>query len=62
MTRVSATKGGEEAPYSIGAGNRGSCVTVAIGGTVYWDNNAAVNGGDTYLATNPLEYWPMPQP
>ena len=52
----------DHSPYSIGAGNGGSCVTVAIGGTVYWQDNAAVNDGDDYLATNPLEYRPMPQP
>ena len=61
VTRVSAMKD-DHSPYSIGAGNGGSCGTVAIGGTVYWQDNAAVNGGDTYLATNPLEYRPMPQP
>lgn len=58
VTRLSATKGGEEAPYSIGAGNRGSCVTVAIGGTVYWQDNAALNDGARYLATSPLIYRP----
>ena len=62
VTRVFAAKGGEEAPYSIGAGNRGSCVTVAIGGTVYWEDNAAVGDGATYLATSPLLYRPIPQP
>ena len=61
VTRVFAMKD-DHSPYSIGAGNGGSCVTVAIGGTVYWQDNAAVNGGDDYLATNPLEYRPMPQP
>ena len=29
-----------------------------VGGTKYWENNAAVNGGDTYLATSPLTYQP----
>ena len=63
VTRVYATKGGEDAPYSIGAGNRGSCVTVAIGGTVYWENNAAVdNEANTYLGQSSLLYRPMPQP
>ena len=61
VTRVFAMKD-DHSPYSIGAGNGGSCVTVAIGGTVYWQDNAAVNDGDEYLATNPLEYRPMPQP
>ena len=62
VTRVTATKGGENAPYSIGAGKDGTCGTVTIGGTVYWQDNAAVNDGARYLATNPLEYRPMPQP
>ena len=57
VTKVTATKG-ENAPYSIGAGFGGSCGTVTIGGTKYWENNAAVNGGDTYLATSPLIYDP----
>ena len=61
VTRVFAMKD-DHSPYSIGAGNGGSCVTVAIGGTVYWQDNAAVNDGDDYLATNPLEYRPMTQP
>ena len=63
VTRVYATKGGEDAPYSIGAGNRGSCVTVSIGGTVYWENNAAVdNYANTYLGQSSLYYRPTPQP
>ena len=60
VTRVYATKGGEDAPYSIGAGNRGSCVTVSIGGTVYWENNAAVdNEANTYLGESSLYYRPI---
>ena len=58
VNRVEATKGGEEAPYSIGAGNYGSCVTVAIGGTVYWQDNAAVGDGATYLGQSLLFYMP----
>ena len=53
VTKVTATKG-DNAPISIGAGWNGSCGTVTIGGTKYWENNAAVNGGDTYLAKSPL--------
>ena len=58
---VTATKG-SGSPNSIGKGyayggtqNYG---TVTIGGTKYWENNAAVNGGDTYLAQSPLIYDP----
>ena len=29
---------------------------MTIGGTKYWENNAAVNGGDTYLAQATIEY------
>ena len=55
MTKVTATAGGN-ALHSIGKGygNGSSCGTVTIGGTKYWENNAAVNGGDTYLAKSPL--------
>ena len=71
VTRVIARKGGEEAPYSIGAGNRGSCVTVTIGGTLdtygnpvggtkYWENIAAVDSdADNYLA-QPMIIYPEP--
>ena len=59
VTKVTATKGAD-APYSIGKGNgdKASCGTVTIGSTKYWENNAAVNGGDTYLATSPYTYQP----
>ena len=57
VTKVTATKG-ENATISIGASYNGSCGTVTIGGTKYWENNAAVNGGNTYLATSPLIYDP----
>ena len=57
VTKVTATKG-ENAAHSIGKGdgNNASCGTVTIGGTKYWENNAAVNGGDTYLAQATIEY------
>ena len=57
VKKVTATMGAI-ATRSIGAGSNGSCGTVTIGGTKYWENNAAVNGGDTYLATSPLIYDP----
>ena len=59
VTKVTATAGAN-APQSIGkgSGNGSTCGTVTIGGTKYWENNAAVNGGDTYLATSPLTYAP----
>lgn len=55
VTRVTATKG-NIAPNSIGAGAFGTCGTVTIGGTVYWDGSAYKNGGDTYLPTSPLVF------
>lgn len=61
VTSVTATKG-TGAPNSIGAGgsgegsSSGTCGTVTIGGTVYWDGSAYQNGGDSYLATSPLVY------
>ena len=68
VTRVTATKGGEEAPYSIGASDTGSCGTIIIGctldtygnpvgGTKYWENNAAVNDyADSYLRQATIIY------
>ena len=54
---VTATKG-SGSPNSIGKGyaygGTQTCGTITIGGTKYWENNAAVNGGDTYLAKSPL--------
>ena len=55
VKKVTATKG-EYAPHSIGKGDDGSCGTVTIGGTVYWQDNAAVNGGDTYLGQATIIY------
>ena len=55
VTKVTATMG-SGATNSIGAGKYGTCGTVTIGGTVYWENNAAVNGGHTYLAQATIEY------
>ena len=58
VTKVTATKGGN-APHSIGKGYvDATCGTITIGGTKYWENNAPENGGNTYLATSPLEYQP----
>ena len=56
VTRVTATKGNNISPNSIGAGAFGTCGTVTIGGTVYWDGSAYKNGGDTYLPTSPLVF------
>lgn len=55
VTKVTATKG-TSAQHSIGRGLSGTCGTVTIGGTIYWQDNAAQNDGDTYLATSPLVY------
>jgi hypothetical protein len=58
VTSVTAKRGGS-APYSIGNGNGGTCGTVTIGGTTYWQDNAAVNEeANAYLATSPLIYPP----
>ena len=56
VTRVTATKGNNNSPNSIGAGAYGTCGRVTIGGTEYWDGSAYQNGGDTYLPTNPLVF------
>ena len=57
VTRVTATKG-EYAPNSIGKGDGSSntCGTVTIGGTVYWQNNAYVGDGETYLKQSQIVY------
>lgn len=39
---------------SIGKGLEGSCGTVTIGGTVYYDGTNYVGSGETYLAQSPL--------
>lgn len=59
VTRVTATKG-SGATCSIGLAGAlgGSCGTVTIGGTAYWDGSAYQNSGETYLATSPLTYQP----
>ena len=53
VTIVTATMG-TGAPNSIGFGDRSSCGTVTIGGTVYYDGVAYQNGGATYLKQKPL--------
>ena len=55
VKKVTATKG-EAAPHSIGKGTDGSCGTVTIGGTKYWEDNAALNDGDTYLGQATITY------
>ena len=52
---VTATKSAE-ADHSIGKGKNGSCGTVTIGGTMYWDGQSYQNGGDTYLTGESLTY------
>ena len=72
VTKVIATKGetitsiefeGTTIPLDfnknrIGKGDLGSCGTVTICGTVYYQNNAYVGSGETYLAQSPLIYLP----
>lgn len=60
VTLVTATKGADS-PNSIGAGYNGTCGTVTIGGTVYWDGSAYQNGGGTKLPTDQYIY-PTPPP
>ena len=57
------TKGGVggnySAQYSIGknhSDNTGTCDTITIGGTVYYDGSNYQNGGNNYLAQSPLVY------
>ena len=55
VEKVTATKG-EYAPYSIGTDGYSTCGTITIGGKVYYENGAYVNGGDTYLAQDTFVY------
>lgn len=53
---VKATKG-EYAEMSIGlCSDYGTCGTITIGGTVYWDGSNYQNGGDTYLTQDQIIY------
>ncbi len=45
-------------PYNIGTASSGTCGTITIGGTTYYDGTNFVNDGDTYLATSPFTYQP----
>ena len=57
VTSVTAKKSVSDlGPNSIGAGRYGTCGTVTIGDTKYWENNAYVNGGNIYLTTSPIIY------
>ena len=53
-------KAGSNSPYSIGVGKTlGTCGTITIGGTVYYDGTNFQNDGETYLATSPFT-WSTP--
>jgi hypothetical protein len=54
--KVTAT-GGDWGP-AIGRDDMGmgTCGTITIGGTVYWDGWGYQNGGETYLTTKPFVY------
>ena len=55
--KVTAEKG-SYAPYSIGSGTDSTCGTVTIGGTIYWQDNAELNGGNAYLGKSSFTYPP----
>ena len=57
VSSVTASKG-DAADCSIGRGYLGSCRKVTIGGKEYYDGTNFQNGGNTYLAKNPLVYEP----
>ena len=62
VTKVTATKGlGATNSIGKGHGSNAICGTVTIGSTVYYQYNAYVGIGSTYLAQNPLVY-PAPNP
>lgn len=58
VTKVTAKKDAD-CQYTIGKGSGTStCGTVTIGGTIYWQNNAELNGGNAELGKNPYVYPP----
>ena len=57
VTQVSVIKG-SGAYDCIGRGQSGTCGTITIGGTVYWNDNAYQNGGDSYFQQSTLTYQP----
>ena len=64
VTCITANKSAKNpGPYNIGLGKNSlnatsTCGTVIIGDTTYYDGSAFLNGGETYLATNPFIYQP----
>ena len=59
---VKATKGGlADMCIGIFTDNAGTCGTITIGGTVYWNGSNYQNGGDTYLTQDQIIY-PTPAP
>ena len=59
VTSVSAKKSDSEpGPYSIGLSTSCMCGAISIGGTVYYDGLHFDNGGEAYLATSSLRYYP----
>lgn len=57
VEKVTVTKG-EYATYCIGVDgcSETKCGTITIGGKVYYEDGAYVNGGDTYLAQDTIVY------
>jgi len=54
VTSVEAWKGPNA--NCVGAGESGTCGTVTIGGTMFWDGSSFQNGGDTYLTNEKLVF------
>ena len=57
VEKVTVTKG-EDATYCIGTEgySQTKCGTITIGGNVYYEDGAYVNGGDTYLTQDEIVY------
>lgn len=58
VTQVTANNtSGDGTSRPIGKGySNGTCGTLTIGGTVYWDGSDFQNGGNSYLYHNPFTY------
>lgn len=59
VTSVTANRGASSSYDCIGRGNApGTCSSVTIGGVVYWDGSAYVNGGEAIIRKASLTYTP----
>lgn len=60
VTRVTANRGSGSSNDCVGRGNGAgcTCVSVTIGGTVYWNGSAYQNDGEAHIKQSSLTYQP----